>query len=172
MHEQGNMNSASDAEFVEIQRFLTREAAFLDQRNYAGWLQLLADTIRYRVTACVIRDASLGNQQYSIIDEDMAGLRARVDQISNPRLTRAENPPTLTRRFVSNIEAYRLPDGSYSVESALLIYRNKAIYSQTGVYAGGRKDILRRIKGELRIAARHVDLDHQVMSEGAVSILF
>jgi ethylbenzene dioxygenase subunit beta len=172
VHEQANVGPASDAEFVEIQRFLTREATLLDQRKYTEWLQLLADTVRYRVTACVIREATLGNQHYAIVDEDMAGLRARVDQISNPRLTRAENPPTLTRRLVSNVEAHRLSDGSYAAESTLLIYRNKAIYPQSGLYVGGRKDILQRVKGELRIAARHVDLDHQVMPEGAVSTLF
>ena len=92
--------------FVEIQRFLFREAALLDRREYAGWLSLTTDDIQYRVTAAVARDAGAKAVDYAIIDEDKTGLKSRIDQISNPRLTRAENPPSMVRRVVSNIEAY------------------------------------------------------------------
>jgi phthalate 3,4-dioxygenase subunit beta len=106
------MNVMSDAKteavdnglFVEIQRFLFREAALLDRRDYAAWLSLLTEDIHYRVTAAVARDAAAQPVQYAIIDENLTGLKSRIDQISNPRLTRAENPPSLTRRVVSNID--------------------------------------------------------------------
>src|SRR4051812_32459306 len=94
-----------DALYVAIQRFLYREAALLDRRDYAGWLGLLTDDIQYRVDAQVARDAGVAPVEYAIVDENLVGLKSRIDQISNPRLTRAENPPSLTRRIVSNIEA-------------------------------------------------------------------
>lgn len=164
--------STTDSEFIEVQRFLTREAALLDQRQYAQWLRMLADTIKYRVTACAIREAGLGNLHYAIIDEDMAGLRSRVDQISNPKLTRAENPPTLTRRLISNVDVQRLPDGGYEVRSNVLIYRSRPGYPEGALYVGARTDILQRVKQELRIARRQVDLDQQVLTDGGVSTLF
>src|SRR4029078_8796126 len=112
--------------YVEIQRFLFREAALLDRKDYAGWLALLADDIHYRVMAQVSRDASAAPMDYAIVDEQMVGLKSRCEQISNPRLTRAENPPSLTRRVVSNIEAQTDDIGSdFSVTSYLLAFRNR-----------------------------------------------
>ena len=92
--------------YIEIQRFLFREAALLDRREYGAWLALTTEDIQYRVTAAVSRDAAAKAVDYAIVDENLVGLKSRIDQISNPRLTRAENPPSMTRRVVSNIEAY------------------------------------------------------------------
>src|SRR5262249_8992009 len=100
------LSAVDDRLFVEIQRFLFLEAGLLDRRDYGTWLTLATDDIRYRVTAPMTRDAGASAASYAIVDEDLAGLKSRVDQISNPRLTRAENPPSMTRRVVSNIEAY------------------------------------------------------------------
>src|SRR5689334_1056933 len=80
--------------YVEIQRFLYREAALLDRREYSAWLALIAEDIHYRVTASVARDAGATPVEYAIVDENLTGLKSRVDQISTPRLTRAENPPS------------------------------------------------------------------------------
>ena len=44
--------------YLEIQRFLFREAALLDRRDYEAWLALTAEDIHYRVTAAVTRDAA------------------------------------------------------------------------------------------------------------------
>ena len=168
-----DLENAADSEVRDIQRFLTREAILLDQRRYSEWLALLDETIRYRVTACVIRDASVGHQQYAIIDEDMTGLRSRVDQVANQRLTRAESPPTVTRRFLSNIDAKRSGDGGFLVASNILVYRNKAGYLDGGFYVGCREDELRRSERHgFQIVRRQVDLDHQIILEGTVSVLF
>src|SRR5262245_30476182 len=100
------LRAVDSGTYIEIQRFLFREAALLDRREYATWLALMTEDIHYCVTVAVSRDAGVKAVDYSIIDENAVGLKSRIDQISNPRLTRAENPPSLTRRVVSNIEAY------------------------------------------------------------------
>src|SRR5690242_19204288 len=87
--------------YLTVQRFLYREAALLDKRDYSAWLKLAAEDIHYCVTVAVAQDAAAKPLRYSIIDESFSGLKARVEQISNPKLTRAENPPSLTRRVVS-----------------------------------------------------------------------
>jgi Ring hydroxylating beta subunit len=85
------MQPVDNDTFVEIQRFLFGEAALLDNRQYADWLGLLDEDIHYRVMVSVVRDAGADSADYAIIEEYLVGLKSRIDQISNPRLTRAEN---------------------------------------------------------------------------------
>jgi 3-phenylpropionate/cinnamic acid dioxygenase small subunit len=161
-----------DREFVEIQRFLTREAACLDRRDYAAWLGLLADDIVYRVSSRVVRDMEGGERDTAIVDEDAVALRARVDQLRSPRLTHAENPASFTRRFVSNLDAQRTVAGEYAVVSNLLVFRSRTNVPQGGFYVGERHDVLRRADGGLRLARRDVRLDQSTFFDGVVSLLF
>jgi 3-phenylpropionate/cinnamic acid dioxygenase small subunit len=158
--------------YIEVQRFLYREAALLDRREYAAWLALTTEDVHYRVTASVARDAGTAAVEYAIIDEKWTGLKSRIDQISNPRLTRAENPPSLTRRVVSNIEAYQAgKQNEFSVVSYLLAYRSRPSAPEGGFYVAVRHDILRRIDNDWRIARRDVQLDHIMLFDGALSTL-
>src|SRR5262249_19802932 len=109
---------------------------------------------------------------YAIIDERMTGLKSRVDQISNPRLTRAENPPSMMRRVVSNIEAQHAGGPSeFSVESYLVAYRSRPGAPEGGFYVSVRHDRLRRSGAGWRLARRTVHLDHLMLFDGALSAL-
>lgn len=77
------------------------KSILLDAHEYQEWLCLSADAIRYRVTARVIREAGASGVQYDLVDADTAGMQRRVDRLSNPKLTYAENPPSFTRRFIT-----------------------------------------------------------------------
>ncbi len=164
--------AVSDAEYVEIQRFLHREAAILDRREFTEWLALLADDVVYRVTIQNAREGDAGRERYAIVDEDRASLELRVGQIADPRLTRAENPPSLTRRFISNLEATRAatPD-AFAVTTNILVHRARARANESGSYVGERHDILRRTRGAMLIATRHVHLDHTELRDGSLSTL-
>jgi 3-phenylpropionate/cinnamic acid dioxygenase small subunit len=158
--------------YIEIQRFLYREAALLDRREYSAWLALMAEDVHYRVTASVARDAGTTAVDYAIIDEKLPGLKSRIDQISNPRLTRAENPPSLTRRVVSNIEAFHADkQGELSAVSYLLAYRSRPSAPEGGFYVALRHDTLRQNNGDWRLARRNVHLDHIMIFDGALSTL-
>jgi 3-phenylpropionate/cinnamic acid dioxygenase small subunit len=165
-------SAVDDALFVEIQRFLFREAALLDRRDYGAWLSLTTEDVQYRVTAAVARDAGAKAVEYAIIDETLTGLKSRIDQISNPRLTRAENPPSLTRRVVSNVEAYHADkEGELSVMSYLLAYRSRPSTPEGGFYVAVRHDTLRRSEAGWRLARRDVHLDHVMLYDGALSTI-
>jgi ethylbenzene dioxygenase beta subunit len=158
--------------YFAIQRFLFAEAALLDRRDYRGWLSLLTDDVTYRVLAQVNRDADAGPLWYALIDEPAFRLRARVEQILNSKLTHAENPPTLTRRFVANVQASRAErDGEFVATSNLLVYRTRHDIADGALYAGERHDVLRQIDGTLRLARREVRLD-QALMHGSMSTLF
>lgn len=164
--------AVSDAEYVEIQRFMHHEAALLDRREFLAWLDLLTDDIGYRISMQVARQAEAGPEHYAIIDEDADSLALRVHQLADPRLTRAENPPSLTRRFVSNLEAtHAAPPDTFVVATNLLVHRARSRTQETGTYVGGREDVLRRSDGKLRLASRHVRLDHTTLHDGSMSTL-
>ena len=155
-----------------IQRFLFAEAAILDRRDYRAWLSLLTDDMHYRVMANVNRNADEGPLPYALIDEPAPRLKARVEQILNAKLTHAENPPTLTRRFVTNVMASAGErDGEFVATCNLLVYRTRPDIADGALYAGERTDLLRRIDGALRLARREVRLD-QSLIHGSMSILF
>jgi 3-phenylpropionate/cinnamic acid dioxygenase small subunit len=157
--------------YIEVQRFLNQEAGLLDHHKYREWFSLLTDDATYRVFARVNVDAGASEVGYAFVDETHASLRARVEQISNPKLTHAENPASLTRRFISGIEVLHDGADQFVATSNILIYRNRPSLQEEGFYAGDRRDVLRRVDGALRIASRDVRLD-QVMIRGAVSTLF
>ena len=164
--------TVSDTEYIEIQRFMHHEAALLDRREFIAWLTLLPDDIVSRVSAQVTRHGESGPEHYAIIDEDTDSLTLRIRQLADPKLTRAENPPSLTRRLVSNLEAtHAAPPDTYTVVTNLLVHRARARVKETGTYVGGRHDVLRRSSGKLLIAERHVLLDHTILHDGSMSTL-
>jgi 3-phenylpropionate/cinnamic acid dioxygenase small subunit len=174
----GEMNTHTTASLVtndvylEIQRFHNRESALLDACQYAQWQALLTDDICYRVMARINRNLADGHHDYVFIDEDAVSMKARIDQVSNPKLTHAENPASLTRRFVSGLQA-SLGDTAdqFVATTSILVYRNRPGLAEEGFYVGARRDVLQRIGATLRIARREVQLDHVVL-HGAVSTLF
>ena len=166
------MQPVGNDTFVEIQRFLFREAALLDNRQYADWLGLLDEEIHYRVMARVVRDAGADEMDYAIIEEYLVGLKSRIDQISNPRLTRAENPPSLARRFVSNVEAHQgAAPGEFAATSYILVYRSRRNVPEGGFYVAERQDVLRRRGAGWRLARRLVRLDQSTLFDGALSTI-
>lgn len=158
--------------YVEIQRFMADEAALLDRLGYANWFALLTDDISYRVSTRLVRDRNDIVQDFAIVDEDAEHLRLRIDQLADPKLTRAENPASLHRRFVTNLRADHgdRPD-SFAVTTNLLVYKNRTSNGQVDIYAAERFDILRRTARGLRIARRHVRLDQSVLIGGTLSTL-
>lgn len=165
-------NPTDDQIYISVQRFLSREGDCLNRRAFREWLDLWSDDLHYRVTAQVNQDASAGTLDYAIIDEDAVGLKARIDQISNPRLTHAENPPTLVRRFFSNllVEHGETP-GDYVAKSSILVYRTRSQLPDGSLYVGVRHDVLCRVNGNWRLMRRSVCLDQTVLV-GSLSVIF
>ena len=159
--------------FVEIQRFLFREAA-LARPPRLRRLALAHRRMTFNIVSPPPSHATPGRKavDYAIIDENKTGLKSRIDQISNPRLTRAENPPSMVRRVVSNIEAFHCEkQDEFSVMSYLLAYRSRPSVPEGGFYVVARHDTLRRSGTDWRLARRNVQLDHIMLYDGALSTL-
>jgi 3-phenylpropionate/cinnamic acid dioxygenase small subunit len=164
---------AAEPDYAEIREFLFAEAEQLDARHYDQWLARLAPEIEYRVVARVVRSASAEPREFLVLDDRQVDIKARIDQISNPKLTFAENPPPFTRRFVSNIRVQSNSTAdAFNVESYLLIYRKDAAVETPYLISAVRRDLLVRIAGALRLRKRHVQLDQSVIASGNLASFF
>ena len=159
----------------EIEQFYYREARLLDGRQYQTWLGLCAEDIRYvmpgrtnplvdnaergqEAMICVERELEDADSDgLPIRDESFPYLAMRVQRAYAPN-SWADNPPARTRRIVGNVEIRSASDDDLEVTSNFHLF-----YSRPGsasfLYAGQRRDVLRRMEGGLRIAARVIVMD-------------
>jgi 3-phenylpropionate/cinnamic acid dioxygenase small subunit len=72
----------------------------------------------------------------------------------------AEDPPSHTRRFVTNIRVSPgTSEDELDVRSSLMLFRSRGDMGAYDLIVGERFDGLRSIEGELRIARRRIVLD-------------
>ncbi len=156
-----------ETDYAQIRDFLFDEGAALDARRYAQWLAYVAPEIEYRIVARVIRQTSDEPQEFVVLDDRRTEIEMRVRQISDPKLSFAENPAPLTRRFVTNIRAWRDTTSSrFRVDSNLLLYRQDESLAAPYLISAQRRDILTRADGAMRLLRRHVRLDQSVVASG------
>jgi 3-phenylpropionate/cinnamic acid dioxygenase small subunit len=173
----------------EVEQFLYREARLIDERRLHEWLELFTDDVRYwmagrsnrypkRSKAIAILDPSryveedvLADDDLAILDEDKASLTARIARLDTG-MAWAEDPPSRTRHLITNIEIEPGEgEGELIVHSNFLVYRSRG-EREEDFYLGGRRDVLRRVAGEFKIAARRLVLDQNVLSAKNVSVFF
>jgi 3-phenylpropionate/cinnamic acid dioxygenase small subunit len=173
----------------EVEQFLYREARLLDERRFAEWLALLTDDIHYWVGARsnryprrskaisildperYVEDDMPKADELAILDEDRQTLGMRVERLDTG-MAWAEDPPSRTRHLITNIEVAPGP-APLEIEafSNFIVYRTRAETEQD-LYVGARRDLLRRIDGDWKIAGRKVILDQNVLLAKNVSIFF
>jgi 3-phenylpropionate/cinnamic acid dioxygenase small subunit len=175
--------------FREVEQFLYREARLLDERRFAEWLALLTDDIHYWMTARsnryprrskaiailnpdrYVEDDLARDDGLALLDENKQTLAARVERLDTG-MAWAEDPPSRTRHLISNIEVAPGPTPlELEVFSNFIVYRTRGETEQD-FYVGTRRDVLRRVDGEWKIADRKVILDQNVLLAKNVSIFF
>ena len=154
-----------DPAHLAAHQFLVEEAALLDAADYAGWLGLLCEDIRYvmpvRVTTARGADFdSLADMGH--FDEDMYALRMRVQRLATDHAW-TEDPPSRTRHFVTNVRTFRDDGDALRVESALLLFRSRGDTREADLLSAGRADLLRDTGDGLRLARREITVDESVL---------
>ena len=155
----------SDPAHQAAHQFLVEEAALLDAADYAAWLGLLCDDIRYLMPVRVTTARGAGFDTLpgmGHFDEDMYALRKRVQRLATDHAW-TEDPPSRTRHFVTNIRTFRHDENSLRVESALLLFRSRGDTREADLISAGRADLLRQTDDGLKLARREITVDEAVL---------
>lgn len=145
--------------------FLTEEARRLDAHDVDGWIELLADDIRYRMPVRSVRycdDASEVSERTYVFDEDLFSLRARADRLRT-RSAWAEDPASRTRHIIGNVAIDQHDDVQLSVRSNVALWRLRLDEPVGELLTGERHDVLRSTDDGLRLASRLVLTDQTVL---------
>jgi phthalate 3,4-dioxygenase subunit beta len=154
-----------DPAHLAAHQFLVEEAALLDAADYASWLNLLCEDIRYvmpvRVTTARGADFdSLADMGH--FDENMYALRKRVQRLATDHAW-TEDPPSRTRHFVTNVRTFRHRTSELRVESSLLLFRSRGDTREPDLISAGRTDLLRETGDGLKLARREILVDESVL---------
>ena len=153
----------------QVEDFLFREAALLDDWLLDDWVDLFTEDARYVVPTTDLPDGD-PKRDLVFIDDDITRLRARAVRL-NSRHAHREYPWSRTRRFISNVRVTETGNGELSVNSNVLVYRFRA--GEGAPYVGSVDYVLRRDGKDFKIAHRRAVLDMEALSwHGAVSIIF
>ncbi|HET7566907.1 MAG TPA: aromatic-ring-hydroxylating dioxygenase subunit beta [Gaiellaceae bacterium] len=149
-----------------VEAFLYREAELLDEGRLREWLGLLTDDVRYQVPIRTAREQGAEPGPTGIatdmfhLDEDFASLELRVERVETG-FAWAEDPPSRLRHFVANVRTAAAPerDDELAVRSNVLVWRSRWDRPEHDLLSGERRDVLRLVEGEWRLARRLVVLD-------------
>ncbi len=163
-----------------VEQFLYREARMLDDRLYMELLGLLADDCSYLVPtrenvqavrgqSPVTSEDELGGLAY--LEDDKLTLAAKALRLGTGTAW-GENPPSRTRRLVSNVEVMR---GEAADEllaySNLVLHRSRRV-DEVSQFVGQRRDVLRQTEKGLLLAKRVVLLDMNICDSSHMGNFF
>jgi biphenyl 2,3-dioxygenase beta subunit len=160
----------------EVEQFLYRETALLDSHEYEEWLTLFADDATYFMP---IRRTRLQKEldheftrpgEMAFVNDTKPLLAGRVAKLMSGR-SWSEDPPSRTRRLVTNVRVVDDDGREITVESNFLLYRTR-LNSQEDKWIGSRRDVLRRVGDSFEIAARTIFLEETVVLSRNLSNFF
>lgn len=163
------------AAYNAICEFLYEEAWLLDQVRFADWTDRLAPDLIY--TAPIRQSRTLADNAKSIVrtvmhfDETYQSLLGRVGRLTRTKAAWAEDPPSRTRRLVTNVlvDETDKPD-EFEVTSYLLLTRSRYEESHMQVLSAVRHDILRRDGDSFKLAKREIIIDQAVLGMANLAV--
>lgn len=151
--------------YFKCMDFLYNEADLLDNNRYRDWFDLLAEDIDYRIPVRTTR-GRLEELEFSedafFMKEDHESMRARIDRLETD-YDWSENPPSRTRRFISNLKVDEETDTEFSVRTNLMLYRTRGDKTSYDLLTCERQDTLREGADGWQLAERLVLLDQTVL---------
>ncbi|VEF46092.1 PAH dioxygenase small subunit [Bacillus freudenreichii] len=151
----------------EITQFLYHEAYLLDHHMYQEWHDLLTDDIIYRMPLRVTterRDGSNIVDDMTYFEETKKSLETRVRRLYT-KSAWVEDPRTRQRHYITNIMVSPGANSDeYNVRSYFHFKRNRASEHQIEEIIGEREDIIRKVDGQWKIAARTIIPDQAVLT--------
>ena len=171
-----------------LERFYYCEARLLDSRQYQQWLALVSEDISYCVPSRInqqVDNRQRGTEEMISVERELQGSDSMGCPIREEsyvhlmlRAQRAykinswsENPPARTRRIVGNVELMARVGEELSVISNFTIYYARP-GSDSFVYSGQRRDVLRAAGDSYTLCSREVILDYADIEYPTLGLLF
>jgi p-cumate 2,3-dioxygenase beta subunit len=153
----------------QVEDFLYEEAALLDAWRLDDWLKLLTEDAVYNVPSNDRPDADSKDTLF-IIADDINRIRARVTRLKKSD-AHAEQPPSRTRRLISNVRIVSRNGPTLRVEANFSVHRFRRD-GNVRPYVGHYRYKLRVEGGKLKIAKREAVIDAMELgSMGSVSFI-
>jgi 3-phenylpropionate/cinnamic acid dioxygenase small subunit len=159
--------------YWEAYSFLMREAEVLDERHEREWLEMVTDDVEYLMPVRVNRERGEGDgfsEEAFYFEETRGSLELRVRRFET-EYAWAEDPPSRTRHFVTNVRvAPGEEEDEVAVRSNLLLYRSRGSDPRHDLISAERKDILRKEEDRWKLRKRIILLDHSVLTTHNLSV--
>jgi 3-phenylpropionate/cinnamic acid dioxygenase small subunit len=171
----GKRVATGSALYNEALEFLYDEAALLDQQDFDGWAKTLAEDISYTAPLRITRQ---GTDRLNTVvrttlhfDDDYSSLMGRLQRLGT-KSAWAEDPPSRTRRFVTNVRVWETPKpDELAVDSYLLLSRSRYEQSTLQMMSCVRHDLVRRSgPGVFKLARREIIVDQSVLGMANLAV--
>jgi 3-phenylpropionate/cinnamic acid dioxygenase small subunit len=145
---------------IAVEDFYYLEAELLDDRRWEDWLALLGPEIEYTAPIRVTRRSPHSDivDELGHFDDTLSSLTLRVRRLRTD-VAWAEDPPSHTRRLVTNVRVKEAGAGTLSVRTNLMLYRSRGDLGAYDLIVGERHDVLRRDGDGFLISRRRIILD-------------
>jgi 3-phenylpropionate/cinnamic acid dioxygenase small subunit len=147
----------------EIEEFIYREAALLDERKYEEWVSLMAEDAYYWLPAG--RANTDPNREVSITYDTRDELVQRVARLLHPA-AHCQAPASRTAHLITNIRIEELDAEHIKVYSNFAVFESRS--GDQRVFGGHCEHKLRRDRDTWRITSKKVSL---VNSDGVFNNL-
>lgn len=146
---------------AQVEDFLFREAALLDEWRLDEWLALFEEGATYEVPTTDRPNEDPTRSQFYVSD-DYELLSARVKRLKSKH-AHAENPHSRTRRLITNVRVGEPAGSSLPVYAAFLIYKIRDGNVDSFV---GRYEHTLAVGDDLRFRKRRAVLELEVLRPG------
>lgn len=160
----------------EVEQFYYDEAALLDAHRYHEWLDLFTEDVFYFMPLRRTRMQREMDKEFTqpgemaFFDDNKKQLTGRVNKLATGK-SWSEDPPSRTRRLITNVRIVADDGAELSVESNFHLYRTRLKSEETS-WIGSRRDVLRRSGDSFQIARRTVLLEQTVLLSRNLSNFF
>ncbi len=153
---------------AEVEDFLYKEAALLDEWRLEEWLELLTADAIYQIPPTDVPEGDSRNTLF-IIADDALRIRSRVKQLLS-KFAWAENPHSRTRRMIANVRVLGADGDDILVSANFAVHRMR--YESVDTYIGHYEYKLIRDGKLLKIRERRAILDNEALRpHGKISFI-
>ena len=161
--------------YNRLTEFLYDEAHLLDGIKLVEWTKMLDLDLVY--TAPLRETRIMAEHSKSIVrtvqhyHDNYRSIMGRVMRLTATKSAWAEDPPSRTRRLVTNVfvETTAKPN-EFEVRSYMLVTRSRFNHDQYDLISGERHDLIRLTDSGFKLARREIILDQVVLGTPNLAI--